>query len=152
MIILNSTYTLLYPRLEHLRRKIVENEDMLLNDFMPYEIHPVPDNAPPEIPRITMKTKNEYSLLLISLTGAAIQTFYDDNYNRDWGKCKAYFDNKTKQTFNVIHQLLPKRVETQSIKVQILMDVINEPVLFLREKITTFDPTMDIRDIGCNAT
>ena len=54
VIILNTQYNILYTRLSDIIRRVVSCEDLLLGDFLPYQILPIPDEAPPNIPRIVM--------------------------------------------------------------------------------------------------
>ena len=149
---LSTQYSILYHRLAEIRRKVVSCEGMLREEFLPYHILPIPDDAPPEIPRVAMKTQFEHSVLQISLTGATLQTMYDDAYCKDWVLCRSYLKHRAQLTYSVIQRLMPKKVHMQGFVAQIILDEIDsDPVVFLRKNIQSLSDSASVRDIGYSA-
>ena len=153
MIVLNTQYNVLYPRLSDIRRRVVEYEDILSSEFLPYEILPIPDNAPSDIPRVTITTKHGHSMLQMSLTGAAFQTAYDDEFNKCWNTCHDYLTKRTTQVFDIISYISSEQIHMQGFTAQIILDNLEgDPVNFLHKNISVIDGQNQLWDLGCHAT
>ncbi|MCL1863494.1 MAG: hypothetical protein FWF78_08005 [Defluviitaleaceae bacterium] len=153
MVVLNTQYNLMYPRLSDIRRRIVAYEDALKGEFLQYQILPIPDDAPPEIPRVTITTKHGHSMLQLSLSGAVFQTAYDDAYNKSWEKCHDYLEKRMEQIYDIVKHISPERIYTQGITAQIIVNIPDtNPVEFLTKGVPIIDKNQDIWDFGCYAT
>ena len=152
MKILSTQYNILYSRISNLRKIILGYEDMLLDEFTHCQVIPIPDEAPPEIPRVTTTTKSGYSTLQISLTGTVFHTIYDNNFNEDWDKCHNYLNKKSKFIYGVMNCLGPEQMYTQGFAVQILLEGLKtDPVEVLKKGISLINTKYFFHDLGFNA-
>jgi hypothetical protein len=140
--------------LSEIRKRVVACEDALLSGgFLAYEILPIPDNAPPDIPRVTISTKHGHSMLQISLTGATFQTAYDNNFNTNWSSCYKYLERRVEQVYDAIKHISPEQISTQGFVAQIIMDnLCDDPIALLRNKISIVDYKSTLWDLGGYAT
>ena len=151
--VLNTQFSILFPKIINIKRNIMEREETLLKEFMPCQIFPIPDDAPMELPRVSVFTKNNHSNLSISMSGCTLNTQYDDNFNRDWPKCEHYLKGKSSLIYDVIEGLSPDSIYFQGFVAQILWDKTEgDPMYFLKDKITKLDIKGHFHDLSCKFT
>jgi len=102
MDIVQTTITLFYPTVSQIGRKIFKFEDMLSKYYGPFQLLPVPEEAPEEIPRITAVSRNGHSQLIIAPSKLLFVTQYDDNFNRNWEKCLEYLNSGIDRLINIL--------------------------------------------------
>ena len=91
MIIDNICFSLSFERIQNFRQQILDIEKKLGDHFItPLNILPIPDDAPPEIPRIIARSKQNHTELIVSSNNLQISTKFDDNYNKKIDKCFEY--------------------------------------------------------------
>jgi len=153
MVILNTHYNILSPHVTDIRKRVVAYEDTLQRDFLPYEILPIPDNAPPDIPRITMETKGRHSMLQISLSGASFQTAYDEQYNQSWDMCREYLEHRASQVYDIMSHVTNGHISTQGFIAQIIINNLqSDPVAMLQKNIAIAGENCTPWDIGGHVT
>ena len=81
MIIDNICFSLSFERIENFRQKIFDIEKKLGNHFItPLNVLPIPDDAPPEIPRIIARSKQNHTELIVSSNNYIRYSFLLTNY------------------------------------------------------------------------
>ncbi|PWJ70829.1 hypothetical protein B0O40_0679 [Ruminococcaceae bacterium R-25] len=108
MIIKQTMVNITYPMVIDCRKKFINNESILNEYFQPANILSVPDQINPEIPRMFITTKNNHSLLNLSLIGATLTTNIDGDFTDDWSHCKNYLDSRMKVVYQLIDELTNK--------------------------------------------
>lgn len=76
-------------------------EPALKDQFQPFNIAPIPDNAPPEIPRATAVSFKQHSVLSISAHSLQLTTMFDEQYWDVPEKCFSY----TKDRIELLHRV-----------------------------------------------
>ncbi len=153
MIIQNTNFNIFYPKILNLRRKIVDYEDKLSVFFLPVNILPIPDDAPEEIPRITMSTINGHSSMNLSLTGAAFTTNYDEKFNNSWEKCLGYLNDRIGKVYDILDILKQEKFLFAGLLTQIFMDEISSnPVDLINDRILKLNSKTKPFDVDCKIT
>lgn len=153
MIIKNTNFCIIYPKIQSLRRKIVESEDKLSSFFLPSNILPIPDDAPEEIPRISMATKNGHSTLNLSLTASSLVTNYDKEFSNSWEKCEVYLKERVNNVYNILDTLKQDKFLFNGLSTQILFDDIQgDPVTMIKEKLLNLKTNANPYDLSCKIT
>jgi len=153
MIIQNTNFNIIYPRIQNLRRKIVEFEEKLSVYFLPSNILPIPDDAPEEIPRISMTTKNGHSILNLSLTGASLTTNYDEVFRNSWKNCAEYLNDRVNNVYNILDTLKQERFLFNGLSTQILFDdTHDDPVSMIKERLLNLKTNANPYDLSCKVT
>ncbi|MDY7224707.1 hypothetical protein [Halalkalibacterium halodurans] len=107
MKIESTSFNIFYPRIQNLRRKLFEFEDNLESFFFtPFEGHPIPDDAPSNIPRISAKSKNGHSHMDVSQDRLSFQTNYDHRFNGEWARCLGYLNDRIIPITKIIQTLV----------------------------------------------
>ena len=66
MKIVNSSLNIFFPQIIDIRRQLFTFEDAFDSFQKPFTLTPLPENAPPEIPRICAISKHQHSQLNIT--------------------------------------------------------------------------------------
>lgn len=106
-VITNSRLSLLYQPVANVRRKAFDIEDALTPQFLSPAVIPVPDDAPPEIPRIQLTSKNGHSTLSVTPIRIDLNTTYDKAYANDLDLSLAYVREKAKSVERVFEIIEP---------------------------------------------
>jgi len=136
MLIKNTRFNLVYPRINNLRRKAFEIEDKLEGYFHPLTLIPVPDEAPEEIPRMSTTSKNGHSQLNISLSNAQLVTEYSQDFENDWEKCLSYIEERIDSLFLVLSEYSHNEYLFSGLTTEIIFDnkEVENPISLLKEK------------------
>lgn len=103
MKITSATYSIICPQNKNIRRDIFNLEGKLEQLFAtPFSLIPIPDDAPPEIPRIHASSKGGHSTLDISFNTIQITVNFDEAYWGDSIKCLCYLNDRVKQVAEAI--------------------------------------------------
>lgn len=122
MIIQNSEINIKFPRVENIKRKYILHEEILKDHFNEANILPIPDDAPAEIPRILIKSKNEHSQMNISPDGIKLQTEYSDKYTQDWSLCEKYITTRVNEIYELADKLTEERYDYIGVVANLLWD------------------------------
>jgi len=105
MHIINRAFNLFFPPIPSIRERLFELEKHLGSLFsVPFTLLPIPNEAPPELPRITAITPHGFSSLNVTLNSFQFATNYSEDFSRDWGKCVEYINS---HIFKVCDALQP---------------------------------------------
>lgn len=126
MIIQDSIISVMFSRVENIKKVYFQNEDILKKEFNEATVLPIPDDAPVEIPRIILKSKEEHSQLNISPFTASMQTVYTDEYKSNWSSCVSYLDTKIDNLFEFTDVLTNKNYHYVGLVTNILWDQVAE--------------------------
>ncbi|MGD0621316.1 MAG: hypothetical protein ABSA82_02470 [Thermacetogeniaceae bacterium] len=156
MKILNSQYNIFFPNLTSIRQQIFTLEDKLGDKFQtPFNLLPIPDTAPSEIPRITAMSKLGHSQLQFSLSSMSLATGYDDNFNSDWNKCSEYIDKRIENLIPVIGELIDWRFLYSGLVVVLQFDeteLNEEPIQFMINRFLNLNSSRKPFDIDYKIT
>ena len=134
MIIDNICFSLSFERIQNFRQQILDIEKKLGDHFItPLNILPIPDDAPPEIPRIIARSKQNHTELIVSSNHLQISTKFDDNYNKKIDKCFEYMVNIINTTINSFSFFLDDKFLCAGI-VSRIISTQEDPMKFLEEK------------------
>jgi len=122
MLIKNTSISIKYNKIDNLKRKFFHNEDLMREFFNEASVLPIPDDAPPEIPRIIIKSFNEHSQLNISPIASTLQISYNDGFERDWKSCKRYIRQKMGVVFSLLNVLTNNVYEYIGVVAEVLLD------------------------------
>ncbi len=93
-IVVKSRLSVLYEPITGIRKKIFQIEEELKEHFLAPNLIPVPDDAPGEIPRIELRSKNGHTGLRFSQIRADMITEYDHAFNKNQQLCFDYVAEK----------------------------------------------------------
>lgn len=138
----------------NLRKKIVDCEDVLSTSFLPYNILPIPDDAPEEIPRITMTTKNGHSNLQLSLNSLIFRTNYDENFYNNWDACTGYLREKIEIINSILYDTLKQdQFLFTGLSTEMIFDNLNEdPIGLISKKLINIKSNVKPFDLNCKVT
>lgn len=122
MLLQETSISLQYKKIDNLKRTYFINENVLKEQFNEATVLPIPDDAPFDIPRIIVKSKNEHSQLNITPVNATLQITYNDGFEKDWNSCKQYILEKMNCVFDFLNILTNNKYEYIGIVSTILMD------------------------------
>jgi len=109
MQVISSTATFIFNPIMNILSKKDQIEVALKEEYPSLSASPIPDNIPPEIPRITAVSHHGFSNLLISTNSIQFVTRFDDSFNKDWSnKCKPYIKEHVSSIFNTVYPLFSK--------------------------------------------
>lgn len=112
---IESTFSIVFPRQEHIRRdanKIEDKLNSLKNENINYsqpQIIPIPDEMDPRIPRIIFGSKHGYSQITVSQVSLALQVNYSADWQIDAAKIQEYLHNRTPVLFQLFDEINPPR-------------------------------------------
>lgn len=149
MLIKNTRFNLVYPRINNLRRKAFEIEDKLQGYFHPLTLIPVPDEAPEEIPRMSTTSKNGHTQLNISLSNAQLVTEYSQDFENDWEKCLSYIEERIDSLFLVLKEYSRNEYSFSGLTTEIIFDSqeIEDPISILKEKFFNLEVNQSIFEL-----
>lgn len=122
MIVKSTALSVKYSKIENIKKHYFLHEEILEDIFNEATVLPVPDNAPMEVPRIIVNTKNEHAQLSITPIAATIQIIYDNGYEFQWEKCEIYIKNLMKKVFIFLDSMTNNSYEYMGIVTTMLLD------------------------------
>lgn len=136
MLIKNTRYNIVYPRISNLRRKAFEIEDQLKDYFHQVTLIPVPDDAPEEIPRISTTSHNGHSQLNISLSNTQLVTNYDEFFEGKWEKCLEYVEDRVNTLYSTLGNFINEGYLFSGLTTEIIFDSIGDgdPIEIIKNK------------------
>lgn len=122
MIIQGTSITVTYKKIEGIKKVYYNNEEILKDFFNEATVLPIPDDAPFEIPRILIKTKNEHAQLNISPIAATFEVHYNAGFERDWEACSEYIIARMTKVFEFLNILTENTYEYIGLVSNIIYD------------------------------
>ncbi len=126
MLIQGTSITVTYKKIEGIKKVYYNNEDILKEYFNAATVLPIPDEAPFEIPRILIKTRNEHAQLSISPIAATFEVHYDAGFERDWKACSDYITNRMTKVFEFLNILTGNTYEYIGLVSNIIYDEVEQ--------------------------
>lgn len=93
MKIKNGSFNIVFPHVHCMRENLFNLERVFSNFMVPFNLMPIPNEAPPEIPRILASSKNGHSQLMISGNNVQVTTNFDSRFWYDIDACFKYMEN-----------------------------------------------------------
>lgn len=153
MLIQGTSITIMYKRIEGIKKAYYNNENILKEFFNEATVLPVPDEAPDEIPRILIKTLNEHAQLNISPIATTFEIFYNDGFERDWKACASYIFKRMEKIFEFLNMLTNNNYEYIGLVTRIIFDDIkNDGSKQLADVLLKTDKIKKIHDINIQYT
>lgn len=126
MLIRGTSITVMYKRIEGIKKFYYNHEDILRDYFSEATALPIPDDAPMEIPRIITKTLHEHAQLNISPIAATFQINYNDGFESNWGLCSGYIQNRMTKVFDFLNLLTDNHYEYIGLVSDVIYDEIRQ--------------------------
>lgn len=105
MLIQGTSITVMYKRIEDIKKNYYNNKDILSEFFNEATVLPIPDDGPDEIPRIIIKTLHEHAQLNISPIATTFDIRYNDGFENNWKSCAGYICERMKKVFEFLNFL-----------------------------------------------
>ncbi len=93
--VVKSRLSALFEPIPEIRKSIFSVEEKLRDKFLTPELTPIPDEAPHELPRITLTSRHGFTTIKIAQKRADMDTGYDANFGADIEKCFGYIKEKS---------------------------------------------------------
>ncbi|MEG1142803.1 MAG: hypothetical protein RSE41_10255 [Clostridia bacterium] len=153
MLIQDTSISVRFNKIENLKKIYFLNEELLKTHFNEATVLPVPDEAPLEIPRIILKSKNEHSQLNITPVNATLQIIYNDGYEKNWDNCATYIMGKMDIIFKFLNIVTNDEYEYIGMVTNVIIDEIAENgAQFLANNLLKNDISSRIYDISLKYT
>ncbi len=152
MKILNSIFSVFFPPIVDIRRQIFKFEDAFDNFNKPFTLTPLPENAPPDIPRICGISKNQHSQLNITSQNIQIITSYDDNYSGNIGLCFDYINNKIKQAYTGLDTTIGNNILFSGLTMQVVLEDEANPPQHIADVFSSVKSSLALKDISSRLT
>jgi len=105
MLIQTCSFNIFFPPSRKIREHLFEYENFFTGFQKPFNLIPIPPDAPNEIPRIIATTEHNHSQLMISGNSAQLTTKFDSAYNQDIKKCVYYVHEKCKSIIEALSKI-----------------------------------------------
>lgn len=126
MLIQGTSITVTYKKIEGIKKVYYNNEEILKDYFNEATVLPIPNEAPFEIPRILIKTKNEHAQLNISPIATTFEVHYDAGFERNWQACSEYITNRMTKVFEFLNILTENTYEYIGLVSNIIYDEVEQ--------------------------
>ena len=88
MKIRTGSFNIVFPNVLDMRENLFNLEKVFSNFMMP-----IPNESPPEFPRITATSKNGHSQLMVSGNNVQVTTMFDSHFWKDLTSCFSYMED-----------------------------------------------------------
>ncbi|MDU6358477.1 MAG: hypothetical protein E6590_00755 [Clostridiales bacterium] len=145
MYIDNMTFVLFFPKMEKVRARALELESALEEYFeAPFTILPIPEDAPPEIPRIIAKSHNGHSQLTVSLINLQLEMNFDDSYNEEISTCFDYLKTRVEVLKGVMSKFCDQSFLFSGISARVILNKdVEDTMSFLKNKFVGIESTIE---------
>lgn len=126
MLIQGTSITVTYKKIEGIKKVYYNNEEILKDYFNEATVLPIPNDAPLEIPRILIRTKNEHAQLNISPIATTFEVRYDAGFERNWQACSEYIINRMTKVFGFLNILTGNTYEYIGLVSNVLYDEVEQ--------------------------
>ncbi len=126
MLIQGTSITVTYKKIEGSKKVDYNNEEILKDYFNEATLLPIRNDAPLEIPRILIRTKNEHAQLNISPIATTFEVRYDAGFERNWQACSEYIINRMTKVFGFLNILTGNTYEYIGLVSNVLYDEVEQ--------------------------
>jgi hypothetical protein len=153
MKILSTQFNVFYPSIQGIRRNFFDIEEKLKDHFQtPFNLIPVPDEAPVEIPRIVATSKHGFSQLSIGLNNAGLTTQYNENFSSNWSACRDYLEGKIENYLSVLGEICDGNLLYSGLVIQLELPFENDPVEVLTDRFLKIETNQELFDVETKLT
>ena len=107
----SSRVSILHSPVSNLRKKIFDLEERfdskMEQEFLSPDLNPIPEDAPPQIPRIEFESTHGHSNLSITPVRTDLKTKFDKEYHNEVEKCLNYIKKKSEAISEVADVIEP---------------------------------------------
>ena len=149
MRIANCVFSLIFQPIPEIRRSVFDIEDRLDGYVKPFQIYPIPDEAPFGLPRISATTESGHSTLTIAAQNAQVQTIFDDIFSNDFEKCLNYSKEKALALRNALSSMSGFAIEYAGLSAQLVVSADEfgaRPVEFIKDTYLTVNSDLSLSD------
>ena len=149
MRIANCTFSLIFQPIPEIRRSVFDIEDRLDGYVKPFQVYPIPDEAPFELPRISATTESGHSTLTIAAQNAQVQTVFDESFSGDFGKSLSYSKEKAVTLREALSNMNGFAIDYAGLSAQLVVSADEfgvHPVEFIRDKYLTVNSNLTLSD------
>ena len=93
MKIRSGSFNIVFPNVANMRENLFNLEKVFSNFMPPFNLIPIPNEAPPEFPRITATSKNGHSQLMVSGNNVQVTTMFDSHFWNDLASWFSYMED-----------------------------------------------------------
>ena len=122
MYVQGTSISVIYNRIEGIKKAYYKNEHILKEFFNEASVFPVPDDAPVEIPRILISTRHDHAKLSISPVTATLRVEYNDGFEKDWEKCSNYLQQRMSKVFEFLNLLTDNNYKYIGVVTDVIYD------------------------------
>lgn len=126
MLTQGTSITVTYKQVEGIKKAYYNNYELLNDFFNEAAVLPIPDDAPLEIPRIIIKTKNEHAQLNISPIATTFEIIYDAGFERNWQDCSDYITRRMTKVFEFLNILTDNKYEYIGLVSNVIYDEVQQ--------------------------
>lgn len=126
MLIQGTSITVTYKKIEGIKKVYYNNESILKDYFNEATVLPIPDDAPFDIPRILITTKNEHAQLNISPIASTCEVHFDAGFERDWQACSRYITKRMTKVFEFLNILTGNTYEYIGLVANVIYDEVEQ--------------------------
>lgn len=153
MLIQDTSITVMYKKIEKIKKVYYNNENILRDYFNEATVLPIPDTAPLEIPRIIIETLHGHAQLNISPVATTFQINYNDGFETDWKKCSMYIQKRMSKVFDFLNLLTNNDYEYIGLVSNVIYNEVNhDGVKKLSETLLNSKNIKGIYDINIKYT
>ena len=153
MLTQGTSITVTYKQIGGIKRAYYNNEELLKEFFNEATVLPIPDDAPLEIPRIIIKTKDEHAQLNISPIATTFEVSYDAGFERDWDACADYILKRMSKVFEFLNVLTGNEYEYIGLVSNVIYDEVqNEGAQKIARNLLNASKINNLYDINIKYT
>ena len=149
MDIAGCTFSLIFNPIPDIRRSLFKIEDCLEGYVKPFQLVPLPENAPLDLPRITATSEKKHSELLVTAQSAQVRTSFDEEYLHDIEKSLTYSQKKAEELLAALTTMDDVALMYAGLSTQIVFrqeDITDEPASFIKNSYLKIDSDMQLFD------
>lgn len=153
MKIKSCSFNVFFPVKPDIRRHLFEFEETFDGFVRPFNLLPIPEGAPAELPRITAVSEHGHTQLNITLQNLQMVTNFEENYAVSADKCFEYINNEINQVIKGINSSIGiDNVFFSGLTSQVEFDGEKNCGSKLAEKFMHVNTSMDILDVNSRIT
>ena len=153
MIIYDSMqFNVFFKPMPDIRKHSFKFEEDLKEYFpLSFNILPIPDNAPFEVPRIIGASPNQHSNIQISANMIQLSVLFDKEFSNDENKCYAYTKIRIERLLKVLENLSCE-ILFMGLITQCVENGVDKPRDFIRKTFFNLKTSNELFDVATKAT
>ena len=145
-------FNVFFEPIPEIRKHALKIEEDLKEYFSPsFNIFPIPDNAPPDVPRMVGVSQNQHSSIQISGNMMQFSVRFDEQFSNDEKKCYEYAKVRIERLLQVLENLSGK-IMFMGLIAQCVEDSVNNPKGFIKDTFFNLQTSNELFDVATKAT